>query len=124
MIFLILQVFLKLIKEFSMSSDKVIHLEDSNFDEETKSGYALVDFWAEWCGPCIALAPLVDEIAGTMEGKLKVCKVDVDKNTQSAARFGVRGIPFIVLLKDGKQVDSVTGNDPTRIKALAEIANT
>ena len=107
-----------------MASDKVIHLEDSNFDEETKSGYALVDFWAEWCGPCLALAPLVDEIAGDMEGKLKVCKVDVDKNTQSAARFGVRGIPYIVLLKDGKQVDSVTGNDPSRVRALAEIANT
>ena len=106
-----------------MSSDKVIHLEDSNFDEKTKSGYALIDFWAEWCGPCLALAPLVDEIAGTMEGKLKVFKVDVDKHTQSAARFGVRGIPYIVLLKDGKQVDSVTGNDPSRVRALAEIAN-
>ena len=80
-------------------------------------------FTAAWCGPCIALAPVVEEIAGSMEGKLKVCKVDVDKNAQSAARFGVRGIPYIVLLKDGKEVDSVTGNDPSRVRALAEKAN-
>ena len=59
----------------------------------------------------------------TARVKVKVCKVDVDKNSQSAARFGVRGIPYIVLLKDGKQVDSVTGNDPSRVRALAEIAN-
>jgi len=74
-----------------MASDQVIHLEDSNFEEETKSGYALIDFWAAWCGPCVSLAPLIDEIAGDMEGKLKVCKLDVDKNMESAARFGVRG---------------------------------
>jgi thioredoxin 1 len=110
-------------QEQNMASDKVIHLEDSNFEEETKTGYALIDFWAAWCGPCVALAPLIDEIAGNMDGKLKVCKVDVDKNMQTAARFGVRGIPFIVLLKDGKEVDSVTGNDPSRVSALAEQAN-
>jgi len=103
-----------------MASDQVIHLEDSNFEEETKSGYALIDFWAAWCGPCVSLAPLIDEIAGDMEGKLKVCKLDVDKNMESAARFGVRGIPYIVLLKDGKEIDSVTGNDPSRVRALAE----
>ena len=62
-----------------MASDLVVHLEDSNFEEETKSGYALIDFWAAWCGPCVSLAPLIDEIAGDMEGKLKVCKLDVDK---------------------------------------------
>ncbi len=97
-----------------MASDQVIHLEDSNFEEETKSGYALIDFWAAWCGPCVSLAPLI---------KLKVCKLDVDKNMESAARFGVRGIPYIVLLKDGKEIDSVTGNDPSRVRALAEQAN-
>ena len=101
----------------------VIHLEDSNFDDETKNGYALVDFWAGWCGPCLALAPLIDEIADDMQGKLKVCKLDVDKNTQTAARFGVRGIPYIILLKEGKEIGSVTGNDPSRVRALAEQAN-
>ena len=62
-----------------MASDMVIHLEDSNFDDETKTGYTLVDFWAGGCGPCLALAPLIDEIADDMQGKLKVCKLDVDK---------------------------------------------
>ena len=106
-----------------MASDMVIHLEDSNFDDETKTGYTLVDFWAEWCGPCLALAPLIDEIASDMQGKLKVCKLDVDKNMQTAARFGVRGIPYIILLKEGKEIGSVTGNDPSRVRALAEQAN-
>lgn len=106
-----------------MISDMVIHLEDSNFDEETKAGYSLVDFWAGWCQPCLALAPLIDEIADDMQGKLKVCKLDVDKNMQTAARFGVRGIPYIVLLKEGKEIGSVTGNDPSRVRALAEQAN-
>ena len=106
-----------------MANDMVIHLEDSNFDDETKNGYALVDFWAGWCGPCLALAPLIDEIADDMQGKLKVCKLDVDKNTQTAARFGVRGIPYIILLKEGKEIGSVTGNDPSRVRALAEQAN-
>ena len=106
-----------------MASDMVIHLEDSNFDDETKTGYTLVDFWAEWCGPCLALAPLIDEIADDMQGKLKVCKLDVDKNMQTAARFGVRGIPYIILLKEGQEIGSVTGNDPSRVRALAEQAN-
>ena len=106
-----------------MASDMVVHLEDSNFDDETKSGYTLVDFWARWCGPCLTLAPLIDEIADDMQGKLKVCKLDVDKNTQTAARFGVRGIPYIILLKEGKEIGSVTGNDPSRVRALAEQAN-
>ncbi len=106
-----------------MASDMVIHLEDSNFDDETKAGYALVDFWAGWCGPCLALAPLIDEIADDMQGKLKVCKLDVDKNMQTAARYGVRGIPYIILLKEGKEIGSVTGNDPSRVRALAEQAN-
>ena len=106
-----------------MASDMVIHLEDSNFDDETKTGYTLVDFWAEWCGPCLALAPLIDEIASDMQGKLKVCKLDVDKNMQTAARFGVRGIPYIILLKEGQEIGSVTGNDPSRVRALAEQAN-
>ena len=106
-----------------MASDMVINIEDSNFEDETKTGYTLVDFWAEWCGPCLALAPLIDEIADDMQGKLKVCKLDVDKNTQTAARFGVRGIPYIILLKEGKEIGSVTGNDPSRVRALAEQAN-
>ena len=81
-----------------------------------------LNFWATWCGPCIALAPTIDELAEKHDGQLKVCKVDVDANMESAAKFGVRGIPYIILLKDGKKVDEVTGNDPGRVKALAEQA--
>ena len=106
-----------------MANDMVINLEDSNFDDATKTGYTLLDFRAGWCGPCLALSPLIDEIADDMQGKLKVCKLDVDKNTQTAARFGVRGIPYIILLKEGKEIGSVTGNDPSRVRALAEQAN-
>ncbi|MCH2289529.1 MAG: thioredoxin domain-containing protein [SAR324 cluster bacterium] len=106
-----------------MANEKVIHLNDpATFEEQTKEGYALVDFWAGWCGPCLALAPTIDSLADQYAGQLKVCKVDVDSNQDSAAKFGVRGIPFIALLKDGKLVDSVTGNDPTRVQALAEMA--
>ena len=92
-----------------MANEKVIHLNDpATFEEQTKEGYALVDFWAGWCGPCLALAPTIDSLADQYDGQLKVCKVDVDSNQDSAAKFGVRGIPFIALLKDGKLVDSVT----------------
>ncbi|MGA1598196.1 MAG: thioredoxin [bacterium] len=105
-----------------MASNKVVHLTDANFDEETKSGYALVDFWAEWCGPCRAIAPTIDKIADDMDGKLKVCKVDVDQHQEAAMRFGVRGIPFVVLLKDGQPVGNVVGADPGRIASLAEMA--
>ena len=106
-----------------MANEKVIHLNDpATFEEQTKEGYALVDFWAGWCGPCLALAPTIDSLADQYDGQLKVCKVAVDSNQDSATKFGVRGIPFIALLKDGKLVDSVTGNDPTRVQALAEMA--
>lgn len=101
-----------------MASDKVVHLTDSTFDKEIKSGYALVDFWATWCAPCLALAPAIDEIAETYDGKVKVCKVDVDNNQEPAARYGIRGIPTVILFKDGQQVNSFTGNDPQRIKAM------
>lgn len=108
----------------NMANEKAIHLDDANFEEQTKTGYALIDFWASWCGPCLSLAPTIESLAEKMDGKLKVCKLDVDSNMESAAKYGVRGIPYIVLLKDGKLVDSVTGNDPSRVQALAEQALT
>ncbi|MES2965942.1 MAG: thioredoxin [Bdellovibrionota bacterium] len=72
----------------------------------------LVDFWAEWCGPCKALAPKLEEIAGELAGKAKIVKVDVDANPDSAAKYGVRGIPTLVLFKDGKEVGRLVGNQP------------
>ncbi len=72
----------------------------------------LVDFWAAWCGPCRMIAPLVDEIATEYDGKLKVMKLDVDENQSTAMGFGVMGIPTLILFKDGKAVERITGYMP------------
>ena len=87
---------------------------DANFENDVLKSEVpvLVDFWAEWCGPCKQLSPIVDEVANDMEGKLKVVKVNIDENPDSPAKFGVRGIPTMVLFKDGKEVDQIVGNHP------------
>lgn len=87
---------------------------DNSFDGEVlKSGVpVLVDFWAEWCGPCRALAPKLEEIAKEMGNKMKVLKMNVDENPNMPVRYGVRGIPTMILFKDGKQVGQVVGNLP------------
>lgn len=94
-----------------MASDKVQHLTDGTFDSAINAAAApvLVDFWAEWCAPCRRLSPIVDEVAAELEGKLTVAKVNVDENPMTPGRFGVRGIPTLILFKGGKVVDQVVG---------------
>ncbi|HKJ91775.1 MAG TPA: thioredoxin [Longimicrobiales bacterium] len=87
---------------------------DGNFDEEIGQGKGLtmVDFWAEWCGPCRLVAPIVEELADEYAGKLRVGKLDVDANQQTTVRFNVRSIPSILFFKDGQHVDTVVGAVP------------
>lgn len=89
---------------------KAVELTDDNFEAEvTQKGVAMVDFWATWCGPCKKVAPIVEDLAGTYEGKARVYKMDVDQSQGVPARFGIMSIPTIVFFKDGKEVDRVVG---------------
>ena len=89
-------------------------ITDDQFESEVikSSTPVLVDFWAEWCGPCKAIAPTLEEIAGDYGGRLKVVKVDVDENRQSATQYGIRSIPSLLLFKDGAEVDRIIGALP------------
>lgn len=87
---------------------------DTSFDQDVvkASNLVLVDFWAEWCGPCRALAPKLEEIASEMAAHVKVLKMNIDENPQTPGQFGIRGIPAMLLFKDGKQVGELVGNQP------------
>lgn len=91
-----------------------IHTTDANFESDVlKSDVpVLVDFWAEWCGPCRAVAPKLDEIATEYAGKVKIVKINIDDNQESAARFNVRSIPMMILFKGGQSVGQLLGNLP------------
>lgn len=93
---------------------KPIEVTDSNFADEIEGaeGLSMVDFWAEWCGPCRIVGPIVEELAEERAGDLKVGKVDVDENQRTAQRFNVRSIPSILFFKDGELVDTVVGAVP------------
>jgi thioredoxin 1 len=95
-------------------SSYTVTVTDTTFGTEVDkaSGLVLVDFWATWCGPCLAIAPFLDKLAETHTGKLKVAKLDVDQNQQTAMRFNVRSIPTMMFFKDGKHVDTLVGANP------------
>ena len=108
-----------------MASEKVLTLGDNNFDAEViqSSVPVLVDFWATWCAPCKAIAPTIDAIAEEYAGKIKVGKVNVDDSQATPTKYSVRGIPTVILFKDGKVVDQIVGAVPkSQLEALIKKA--
>ncbi len=93
---------------------KPIHINDSTFEEEVLKNDVpvLADFWAEWCGPCKAIAPILEEIAVEYDGQLKIAKLDVDENKRMAMRYGVQGIPTLILFNNGQLVERLVGALP------------
>jgi thioredoxin 1 len=116
-----------------MSNQFVSEVNDADFDKQVLQSDTpvLVDFWAAWCGPCRALAPVVDEVATQYQGKLKVMKMDVDKNNATPGRYGIRGIPALLIFKGGKVAEQIVGFVPkeqidttlSRVLAAAPVVN-
>ncbi|MDR4889167.1 thioredoxin [Bacillus sp. HNG] len=96
----------------------ITNVTDQNFDTETKEGVVLADFWAPWCGPCKMIAPVLEELDSEIGDKVKIVKLDVDDNQETAAKFGVMSIPTLLVFKNGEVVDKVVGYQPK--EALAD----
>jgi thioredoxin 1 len=94
-----------------MASDKLVTIENGNWDAEVLQSTipVLVDFWAEWCGPCRAIAPVLDQLAEEWDGKVKIAKVDVDSNQELAAEYKVRSIPMLLVMKNGEVAEQMVG---------------
>lgn len=94
-----------------MASDLIKHLSDASFEADVlkSSTPVLVDYWAEWCGPCKMIAPILDEVAGSYQGKLQIAKMNVDENRAVPAKFGIRGIPTLMLFKNGELAATKVG---------------
>lgn len=94
-----------------MSSDAIVHVTDASFEQDVLGAElpVLVDFWAPWCGPCKMIAPVLDDLSEQYAGKLKIAKVNVDENKEVPGKFGIRGIPTLILFKDGQAAATKVG---------------
>lgn len=101
--------FMTLLYVTSMSASEVTASSDKTFSDDIKRGYVLVDFWATWCPPCRALAPIYEDLSEEFSGQVKFLKLDVDKSPQTATQYGIRSIPTLILFKDGKIVEKWIG---------------
>ena len=93
---------------------ELLHVTDETFETEIMNADlpAMVDFWAEWCGPCRMVGPMVEELAAQYKGKIKIAKMDVDKNRQTPGKFGIRSIPTLILFKGGQVAQTIIGAQP------------
>ncbi|MET3682583.1 thioredoxin 1 [Alkalibacillus flavidus] len=97
----------------------IVHATDQSFSQETSEGLVLVDFWAAWCGPCKMIAPVLEELDSEKSDDVKIVKLDVDENQETAQKYGVMSIPTLIMFKDGEQVDQAHGFQPK--EALEEL---
>ena len=102
---------------------KLSLLNNETFEKEVndKSGVVLIDFYADWCGPCKMMAPVLDELSDELAGKVKIAKVDVDENDELAYKYGIRSIPTLIIFKDGKEAEKIVGFNPK--DALKSVLN-
>ncbi|MCH8882625.1 MAG: thioredoxin [SAR324 cluster bacterium] len=105
-----------------MASERVVDLTEETFDKGIRNGLTLVDFWAEWCAPCKALGPAIEQLAEEYHDKLTVAKVDIDANPNIPGKFGIRGIPTVILFRDGAQLDMFVGNSAQKVREMVERA--